>query len=80
MDVAFNAGWTIGKEDELRRSIKLCRFACFDARHGREGNIAVIEGQCDKCHTTTRVLIIDSSEGEYAPGAVCMRCIKAAFY
>ena len=72
--------WSLDQEAELRRKIKLCRFACFDARFGRKGNMAVIEGACDKCKKKTRVLAIDCSEGEYAPGAVCMACIKKAFY
>mgnify|MGYP001586065709 CR=1 FL=1 len=72
--------WTLAKETEAAERVKLARFASFDGGHGREGSIAVLDGlACDVCHATTRVLVVDASENEYAPGAICQPCTRRAF-
>ena len=79
MDISKDDSWSLDKEHELTLAIKSHRFATFDARYGRTGSIACIHGACDICHKQTNVLAVDCSEGEYAPGAVCLTCVKTAF-
>jgi hypothetical protein len=63
----------------LFEMIRQLAFAGFDGRHERQGYIALIDGRCDACSTETKVLVMDASEGEYAPGAICRTCALAAF-
>lgn len=54
-------------------------FARFDAYYGRRGQIVVADGKCDACRKKARVIIIDSSQNEYNPGAICKSCCLEAF-
>ena len=73
MDIKDDDDWSLDAEQALTQAIKDKAFVKLDARHGREGRVALIHGQCDKCETFSYVLAIDQSEGEYAPGALCYR-------
>ena len=51
----------------------------FDAAYGRQGSINLELAVCDVCKVHQKCVTIDSSEGEYGPGAICKLCIDAAF-
>ena len=57
--------------------------ATFEAAYGRRGSIWIARADwpaCAKCGTTERYrLCMDSSGGEYGPGALCWACIEQAF-
>jgi hypothetical protein len=51
----------------------------FDGNYGRTGTIRVERRECEACKETKRCLVVDSSEGEYHPGVLCLDCIEDAF-
>lgn len=48
----------------------------FDGNYGREGHIEAREATCCGCAKVAPCVVIDASEGEYAAGAVCAKCIE----
>jgi hypothetical protein len=79
MDIDENTPGLTTEPQALFERVRQNTFATFDGRHGRRGCLAVIGGPCDVWGTSTKVLAIDASEGEYAPGAICQRCAPATF-
>ncbi len=55
------------------------RVATFDGGYGRKGVIEIERGHCAACAGEVPVLMVDGSEGEYAPGRMCQECIEKAF-
>lgn len=51
----------------------------FDANYGRQGEIWIDRNMCHLCLQYKFCLIIDSSEGEYGHGAICLECITKSF-
>lgn len=45
----------------------------------RESTAEVIEGVCCNCEANTKVLVIDTSAGEYGSVAYCLECIVIEF-
>ena len=58
------------------------RMFQFDSNYGRTGFIwRKKKTTCDGCRNeTVTCLAIDSSEGEYGPGVVCLHCIHKILY
>jgi hypothetical protein len=54
-------------------------IASFDGWHHREGEVwADPVATCSVCKEVRPCVVLDSSEGEYAPGAICLACATRA--
>lgn len=53
-------------------------IADFQAGYGRTGEITVEIDKCCVCRADTVVICIDSSEGEYGNGCICLTCATEA--
>ena len=51
----------------------------FGASYDRTGVIEIVEGKCEACGETTRVLSSDTSDGEYGEACICRTCIENLF-
>lgn len=49
----------------------------FDANYGRCGTIRRATAKCCGCGEEKLCIVVDQSEGEYNPGAVCSKCADA---
>ena len=54
-------------------------IANWASAYSRTGTIEVGDAQCNVCLQDKTCLLIDSSEEEYGPGAICEICAKKAF-
>lgn len=54
-------------------------IASFEAEYSRRGEIWIENDMCDVCLKDKNCLLIDSSQDEYGPGAICLECINKAF-
>lgn len=50
----------------------------YDSGYGRIGLAYIRQGACDLCGASTKVLGLDSSEGKYSAGQVCLQCTAQA--
>jgi hypothetical protein len=54
-------------------------IAEWDSAYGRKGTIRLALHECHVCRQAKICLLIDSSEKEYGPGAICADCANNAF-
>ena len=54
-------------------------IAEWDASYSRKGTIEIGDATCNVCGRDKVCLMIDSSEEEYGPGAICADCVSRAF-
>ena len=50
---------------------------CASYAYGDIAHISSCDGICDVCKKNTRVLCVDTSDGEYAILGICAECIDA---
>lgn len=51
----------------------------YDGGYGRQGTVKLMQDECAACRQERRCLVLDSSEGEYNPGAICQTCANTLF-
>lgn len=51
----------------------------WEADYNRNGYMEITSAKCHVCSKVAECLCVDSSEGEYGPGAICLDCINEFF-
>jgi len=79
MDKKFKISETKVKEVVKRALPKgATLMGTYDGGFGRIGVVYTRHGGCDLCGASAKVMGLDSSEGKYSAGQVCLQCAAIA--